>query len=243
MGLQNRVKPKRSLGQNFFVNQDLVKKIIMTVLESNPKHITEIGAGKGAFTRVFYETTLPLTLVEKDKFLAQFLQNRFSNVKVYNLDILELKLDNPDTTYFGSLPFNISKDIIEKIIKSYTFTNPAFFIIQKEVAQKYRNVTTNSLGLIREIYADCEKFFDIKSGNFKPKPNVTSTFIKFVPHNKYKVIDKAKLELLIKHSFNKPRKTINNNLKRYDYNLSETLASKRAAELTLEDYISILKAS
>jgi 16S rRNA (adenine1518-N6/adenine1519-N6)-dimethyltransferase len=243
MGFQSRVKPKRSLGQNFFINEDLVKKVIKTVLESKPKHITEIGSGKGAFTKAFYGVTTSLTLVEKDKILAQNLESMFPEAKVYNLDILTFELDNPDTTYFGSLPFNISKEIIEKIIKSYTFNNPAFFIIQKEVAEKYRNNYTNSLGLIREIYADCKKIFDINPGNFRPRPNVTATFIKFIPHDKYKDINKEELELLIQRSFTKPRKTLHNNLKMYDYNLSKTFSSKRAAQLSLEEYISILKAS
>jgi 16S rRNA (adenine1518-N6/adenine1519-N6)-dimethyltransferase len=243
MGFQSGVKPKRSLGQNFFVNQDLVKKVIKTVLQSNPKHITEIGSGKGAFTKAFYEITTSLTLIEKDKILAQYLESMFPEAKVYNLDILTFELDNSDTTYFGSLPFNISKEIIEKIIKSYTFKNPAFFIIQKEVAEKYRNNYINSLGLTREIYADCEKIFDIKPGNFRPRPNVTATFIKFIPHDKYTDINKKELEILIQRAFTKPRKTLHNNLKMYDYNMSDTFSSKRAAQLSLEEYVSILKAS
>jgi 16S rRNA (adenine1518-N6/adenine1519-N6)-dimethyltransferase len=243
MGFQNGIKPKRSLGQNFFNNEKLIKKIIKIVLESHPKHITEIGAGKGSFTKEFYDFTIDLTLIEKDFTLAQILQNNFNETEIYNIDFLDYELKNPNTTYFGSLPFNISKDIIDKVIKSYTFSNPAFFIIQKEVADKYSNNINNSLGLIREIYADFQHIFNIKPGNYTPRPNVETSFIKLIPHERFLDINKEALEKLIQRSFKTPRKTLNNNLKIYNYNLSKEIGSKRAAELSLKDYMSILESS
>jgi len=243
MGFPSRVIPKRSLGQNFFVNEDLIKKITALVLEAKPRHITEIGAGKGAFTKVFYEITPELILIEKDLTLAHILENKFSKATVYNTDFMDFKLTNPDTTYFGSLPFNMANNIIKKIIKSYTFNNPAFFIIQKEVAEKYENKNRNPLGLIREIYADFQILFDIKAGNLKPKPHVTSSFVKFVPHQKFTDIDKEALEKLITESFKFPRKTVSNNLKLLPYKIPEEIKQRRPEELELSDYVSILKHS
>lgn len=241
MGFQDGVTPKRSLGQNFFVNKELIKKITNVVLESNPTHITEIGPGKGAFTKVFYDVTVNLTLIEKDIVVSRIISNQFPEADIHNIDFLEYKLTNPETTYFGSLPFNVSDEIIEKIIKSYTFNNPAFFIIQKEVAEKYCNKEPNPLGLVTQIYADCKILFDIKAGNFKPRPHVDASFIRFVPHGKYQGIDKEALEKLILRSYKQPRKTLYNNLKGYNYNLSENIANRRAHELDLEAYISILE--
>jgi 16S rRNA (adenine1518-N6/adenine1519-N6)-dimethyltransferase len=243
MGFPSRLTPKRSLGQNYLVNEQVVKKIVDIVLDSNPEHITEIGPGKGAFTKAFYETTINLTLVEKDFTLAQILQNNYKDTTIHSIDFLDFKLDNPNTTYFGSLPFNVAGDIIHKIITSYTFNNPAFFIIQREVADKYYNRECNTLGLIREIYANFEILFDIKAGNFKPRPNVTSSFVKFIPHNRYTDLDKQGLEDLIENSFRLPRKTIKNNLKPYSYDIPQDLESKRPAELELPDYVSILERS
>lgn len=243
MGFQNSIKPKRSLGQNFLINDELIKKIVDFILESNPKHITEIGPGKGAFSKLFYNTQLPLTLVEKDNVLAQLLENNLPSADIFNVDFLNFKLKNTETTYFGSLPFNIANEIIKKVVTSYTFTNPAFFIIQKEVAVKYSNRETNPLGLIREIYADFEILLDIKPGNFKPRPNVTSSFVKFTPHNNYTNIDKDAVESLIQRSFKMPRKTIMNNLKQYSYNIPTELETKRPHELDLSEYMSILQSS
>ncbi len=240
MEFQNKIKPKRSLGQNFFINKELQKKIVNIVLNEDPKHITEIGPGKGAFTKAFYDFTNSLTLIEKDPLMAQVLENNFSNADIHNADFLDFKLENVQTVYFGSLPFNVANEIIKKIITSYTFTNTAFFIIQKEVAEKYKNTNINPLGLIREIYADFEKIFNIKPGSFKPRPNVTSSFVRFVPHNRHIDIDKGSLELLINRSFRMPRKTIKNNLKPYNYKIPPIQESKRPHELVLKEYVSIL---
>lgn len=244
MGFSNRITAKRSLGQNFLVNSNLIEKISTIVIDSNPKHITEIGPGEGAFTKVFYETTTPLTLVEKDNNLFQLLQNNYKNAEIYNLDFLNYKLSNLETTYFGSLPFNVSKEIIEKILKSDTFNNPAFFIIQKEVAEKYSNKEPNELGFIREIYADFKILFDIKPGSFYPKPKVTSSFVVFTPKkNILDKINKDDLEILIKRSFRMPRKTLKNNLSAYNYRLPPDFEQKRATQLQLSDYMSILNHS
>ena len=243
MGLQNRVEPKRSLGQNFFANEELAKKITNIVLESSPKHITEIGPGKGAFTKAFYETTVPLTVVEKDSHLSRILKKTFPKADIHNIDFLEFDLANSNTTYFGSLPFNVSDEIIDRIIKSNTFNNPSFFIIQKEVAEKYLNRGNNPLGLITKIYADCEIVLGIKAGNFKPRPNVDASFIKFVPYNRYTHVDRVDLEKLIIRSFKQPRKTLKNNLKQYSYKIRNDLELKRAHELNLDMYISILQNS
>ena len=244
MGSQDKIVAKHSLGQNFLVNSNIIKEITTIVMNSKPEHITEIGPGKGAFTKVFYDTTLPLTLIEKDTNLSQLIQNNYNNIELYNLDFLDYKTLNYRTTYFGSLPFNMSRKIIEKILKSDTFKNPAFFIIQKEVAEKYLNKNKNEIGFIREIYADFGILFNIKPGNFNPRPKVTSSFVKFVPkENNSKKIEKEDLEILIHRSFVTPRKTLKNNLSMYSYKIPNRIMNKRADELELSDYVSILQNS
>ena len=136
------------------------------------------------------------------------------------------------------------KEIIEKVLKSETFNNPAFFIIQKEVAEKYSNQEPNELGFIREIYADFKILFDIKPGSFSPRPKVMSSFVKFIPSKEYKYSTNTEnLEMLIHRSFKMPRKTIKNNLSNYKYKIPNALKNKRATELQLSDYVSILKNS
>jgi 16S rRNA (adenine1518-N6/adenine1519-N6)-dimethyltransferase len=243
MGFSNGVKPKRSLGQNFFNNKALAQHIIDIVLESNPENITEIGPGTGYFTSLIHAATKNITVIEKDYELSQELKSKFPDISIYNEDFLDFKIESLDTTYFGSLPYNVSKPIIRKIITSPSFTNPSFFIIQKEVAQKYTNNEVNQLGLLREIYSECKILLTIKPDNFTPRPNVTSSFIKFIPHGKYNNIDKQELEKLIVNAFKQPRKTLKNNLRNTRYILQENEDMLRPDQLSLDQYVSILNRS
>lgn len=245
MGFQNEIKPKRSLGQNFFVNKSLAENIIDTLFEDSPKHIVEIGPGTGSFTSLIYERNKALTLIEKDFNLYSDLKSKYHDIEIYNEDFLDFNCENLgyDITFFGSLPYNVSKPIIKKIISSDYFTNPAYFIIQKEVADKYCNTDRNQLGLIREIYADYKIIKHIKPDSFKPRPKVTSSFVKFIPHDRYKDIDYKDLEKLILQAFNQPRKTIKNNLKNSKYSLPLEYENLRPNQLTIDQYILIMQSS
>ena len=107
MGFQNRLKPKRSLGQNFFNNKSLANHIVNIVLQSNPRHITEIGPGKGSFTGIFYVATKDMLLIEKDYELSNELKALYNDNKILNEDFLDYNLDIFDTTFFGSLPYKL----------------------------------------------------------------------------------------------------------------------------------------
>ncbi len=243
MGFQSRIKPKRSLGQNFFVNKSLAQHITDLVKTSCVSQILEIGPGSGSFTENFYGTTEKLVLIEKDDTLVLELEIRFPKADIIHADFLDVKLPEKDITYFGSLPYNVSKPIIKKILTSDTFTQPAFFIIQKEVADKYTNRDRNILGLIKELYADCKVLLTIKPENFSPRPKVMSAFIKFTPHNRYPDVDKIAMEKLIIEAFKQPRKTLKNNLKNTKYILNPEEETLRPDKLNIEQYISILKRS
>ncbi|MGI6423304.1 MAG: 16S rRNA (adenine(1518)-N(6)/adenine(1519)-N(6))-dimethyltransferase RsmA [Candidatus Dojkabacteria bacterium] len=235
------MKPKRALGQNFFINKNLGDHIINTLVKSNSKGVLEIGPGLGFFTERLIKVFNDLIVVEKDNALAKNLQLLFPNIRVINEDFLDLELDTfKDITYFGSLPYNVSKPIIKKIIQSNTFKNPAYFIIQKEVAEKYIYIRPyNILSLTTAIYADVKKLLDISPSSFKPQPNVESSLVVFYP--KKEIFGKyAELEKLITMAFKQPRKTLKNNLKGTKYINLEGFESARAEELSLDNYISIL---
>jgi 16S rRNA (adenine1518-N6/adenine1519-N6)-dimethyltransferase len=242
MGFQDRVRPKKSLGQNFFTNDSLGQQIVDTVILSEPKHITEVGPGLGFFTERFVKSNIPVTVIEKDSELAENLKSMFPSIEVVNMDMLEYINTHTDTTYFGSLPYNVSKPIIRSIITSESFVNPAFFIIQKEVAQKYIQ-KDNILGLTSQLFCESKILFHISPGSFNPKPKVTSSFVTFTPTSRYSNVNISKVEELIKRAFAHPRKTVNNNLKNFTYNLTEEEKQKRPEELSLEEYISILQRS
>ena len=114
---------KKSLGQNFLVDNNIIKKIINLCNISN-RNIIEIGPGTGALTdQILKQNPSSLILIEKDKELASLLKNKYlknKKVKVYNNDILKFDLEKvikSKSIIFGNLPYNISSQILVKIIK------------------------------------------------------------------------------------------------------------------------------
>ena len=114
---------KKSLGQNFLIDKNIIKKII-NLVEIKNKNIIEIGPGKGALTEeILKKKPKSLTVIEKDTHLASELRKNYSNLKntkVINADILKFnieKIDNDQTIIFGNLPYNISSQILVKILK------------------------------------------------------------------------------------------------------------------------------
>ena len=230
--------PKKSLGQNFFINEHLGEKIANIVLEEKPKTVVEIGSGRGFFTGKIHKEVPTVICIEKDNNLAQGLGDTDKTLTIYNEDFLDFDMRKlpTDILFFGSLPYNISKPIIRKIITSKHFTRPAFFIIQKEVAEKYiaKEPDNNLLSLTTQIYALPKKLFNINSGAFRPKPKVTSALIKFTPIEKISV--EKEFEGFLKTAFVSPRKTLKNNLRVKDIT---PLLLKRPSELTLDEYVKL----
>ncbi len=235
---------KKSLGQNFFINEHLGQRIISHVGQEIPDLIVEIGPGRGFFTQKLSKITSNLLLIEKDDELAKELSLSYPNV--LNIDFLDwdFKELNSEKSkkiiFFGSLPYNVSKPIIQKIISSEFFNNNCYFIIQKEVADKYiaKSPNSNILSLKSQLFANPTKLFDISPGSFFPPPKVTSSLICFAPKLQKIQLDNEKFIKFLEKSFKSPRKTLRNNLKGTNFNADIlALLDKRPQELTLDEYL------
>ena len=243
-GISEFKKPKRSLGQNFFINPNLAKFLTEKVLEINPEKVIEIGSGKGFFTKIFLEKNVEVIAIEKDNNLSESLKFLFPQLEVYNEDIFSKNIEHlfknqENTVCFGSLPYNISKRIISYLAANSDIQN-LYFIIQKEVAEKYVAKKKNSrLSVSTKIYFDTRIISDISPENFKPRPNVVSCFVKFQRNNNEKNIEDIDnfLKYLDK-AFKQPRKTLKNNLQKY-YNGNSGLLKNRAEDLNLETHLNL----
>jgi len=240
------MKAKRSLGQNFFINSNLGDYIINTVKQEESSSVVEIGPGTGFFTQRLIQNFKDITVVEKDTQLANTLKSQYPNIQVINEDFLSLDLEifNKDCIYFGSLPYNVSKPIVRRIIESENFNKKSFFIVQKEVAEKYiYKEPYSTLSLTTNIYAKTKKILDISPDSFRPRPNVNSSLISFIPIER-EIKEKKRLEELISLSFKQPRKNLYNNLKGSKYaNGCIPFKTYRPAQLDLDTYIEILNHS
>lgn len=237
------MKYKKSLGQNFFNNPSLAKKIVDITISSKPKCIVEIGAGGGYFTDILYSYISNLIIFEKDEYFADILKKKYPKSVVINIDFLDVNLKDyvkeKNIIVFGSLPYNVSKPIIKKCLEEKLFTN-LFFIIQKEVADKFVSPKSSVLSILTKLYADTEVLFDIHPGSFRPKPKVTSSFIHMKPNDNVSLVDVVMFERIVKNAFKSPRKTIKNNVKSLGINL-KGYDNLRAEDMKFDDFVNLSK--
>jgi len=215
------IKPKKSLGQNFLINQNILKKIV-SLIKLKGKSILEIGPGTGNLTSYILENNpKKLIVVEKDKFLVNHLKKKFeSKIIIINDDILKIdekKLYNERLIVFGNLPYNISTEILAKWIinlddKNFWFDS-LILMFQKEVADRILSQFNTSnygrLTILANWKLEIEKICDIKPGSFFPKPKVDSSLLFFKPKkNFYQLKNSKNLEKITRIFFNQRRKKI-----------------------------------
>ena len=219
---------KKSLGQNFLIDKNIIKKILKTVKIRN-ENIIEIGPGKGALTdEILKMDPKKLILIEKDNSLVKELRLRYfgnKRVNVINSDILKFNLENlanKNYIIFGNLPYNISSQIIVKLIKLKwppIFKN-LVLMFQKELGEKivgkFPSTNYGRLSILSNYRLNIIDKFLVSPNSFFPKPKVNSMVIHFQPKKKisYKIKNMENLEKVTNILFSNKRKMINKNIKK-----------------------------
>jgi len=215
------IKAKKSLGQNFLIDKNVLEKIVSLIKIEN-KSILEVGPGTGNLTScILKNNPKKLIVVEKDKYLAKLLKKKFeTNLVIINEDILKIdenKLHEDKLIVFGNLPYNISTEILAKWVlnldnKNFWFDS-LILMFQKEVADriisKFNSSKYGRLTILANWKLDIVKICDIKAGSFSPKPKINSSLLFFKPKkNFYKLQNSKNLEKITRIFFNQRRKKI-----------------------------------
>mgnify|MGYP003387640693 CR=1 FL=1 len=256
------IKPKKSLGQNFLVDNNIITKILnLTNLNNN--NIIEIGPGTGNLTKkIITQNIKNLILIEKDEILSKNLENKFinhKNLKIFNEDILKFDLEKnvkKDTIIIGNLPYNISSQILVKLIKFKKWLpkyKKLILMFQKEVADKilakYNTPDYGRLSLITGSRLKIVDHFNVSPNSFYPVPKVTSTILVFEPiiNSNFKIKNIENLEKVSQIFFSRKRKMINKAFKEL-FKRPLQVAEKininlklRPNELTEDEYFKITK--
>ena len=254
------MKAKKSLGQNFLVDGNIIKKIIDEVDASDKDLIIEIGPGKGALTKLLKEKKAYLIAYEIDKDLIIELKKLEDfKTKIINQDFLtsdineDIKDYNYDKLYIiGNLPYYVTTPIIEHIIKQDLIINKITIMVQKEVADRFMaKPKTKEYGyftLFLRYFFEIQKVCDVKPTSFIPSPKVNSSVINLIPRKIKPILDIDNYSLFLKQAFQQKRKTLKNNLKQYNWNNINEILQKynlndnaRAEELSEELLIEIFK--
>ncbi len=214
------IKAKKSLGQNFLIDNKILEKIINTTDIYN-KTILEIGPGSGNLTSyLLKKKPKKIIVIEKDNDLVKGLQNKFENqITIINDDILkidETSLFKNKVTVFGNLPYNISTEILNKWIvnlKDNFWFECLVLMFQKEVANRiiaeFNTSKYGRLSIISNWKLNIKKICDIKPEAFSPKPKIDSSLLLFSPKiNFIKIKDPYSLEKVTRIFFNQRRKML-----------------------------------
>ena len=213
------IRAKKSLGQNFLIDQNIIDKIV-NILELKNKNILEIGPGTGNLTQgILKKNPKKVLVVEKDNNLSKLLKEKFKNkIEVINQDILKIDenlLSDQTLTVFGNLPYNISTEILCKWIlnlKEKIWFNALILMFQKEVADRIISKMNNSnygrLSIISQWRFSIKKITDINAKSFYPKPKIESSLLHFFPKRDIINLKSKNLEIITRIFFNHRRKMI-----------------------------------
>ena len=214
------IRAKKSLGQNFLIDRDVLEKIT-NVVQIKDKTILEVGPGTGNLTSfILKKNPKKMFVIEKDDDLAINLSETFKDqLTIINDDILQVDenlIFKNKVTVFGNLPYNISTEILSKWI---TQTNDEFWfdnlilMFQKEVADriiaKFNTSDYGRLSILSNWKLNVEKICDIKPESFSPRPKIDSSLLFFSPKkNFYKIKNPKNLEKVTRIFFNHRRKML-----------------------------------
>ena len=249
------VKPKKHLGQHFLTDLNIAKKIASTLDAKDYDKILEIGPGMGVMTQFLMERPGKEVFVnEIDGESVEYLKKNFPDLKdkIIEGDFLKLDLHKlfpeEQVGITGNCPYNISTQIVFKVLKNMDKVPEFSGMFQKEVSEriaaKHGNKTYGILSVLTQNYYNVDYLFSVSEKVFNPPPKVKSGVIRLTRKEHLPDIDYNFLKKVVKTAFNQRRKTLKNSLK--SYNLSDNLKqdsifAKRPEQLSPQEFLELAK--
>jgi 16S rRNA (adenine1518-N6/adenine1519-N6)-dimethyltransferase len=238
---------KKSLGQHFLKDQQVVNKIIRALKEHEFTHLLEVGPGGGALTKQLLEINgIDFKAVELDEEKVKFLQKSFPGLQDGLIHGSFLDMDRPfdvPFTVIGNFPYNISTQILFKILEWKEYVPVVIGMFQKEVAEraaaKEGSKVYGVLSVLLQYYYNVEYLFSVGNECFTPQPKVQSGVIRLTARKSYLPVKSERaFWVLVKTSFNQRRKTLRNGVKSLIPKelLEDKFFDRRAETLSIEEF-------
>lgn len=238
---------KKSLGQHFLKDENISRKIVEAVGQHPFSQLLEVGPGGGALTKYLVELKeIDFKAVELDEEKVVYLQQTWPELKGKIIHRSFLEMDKPFTgpfTIVGNFPYNISTQILFKVLEWREEVECVVGMFQKEVARrvaaKEGSKVYGVISVLVQAFYTVEYLFDVSATCFQPPPKVNSGVIRLVPNREVPSMRSEKdFFLLVKTAFNQRRKTLRNAVKSlFDAAiLDNELFNKRAEQLTVEQF-------
>jgi 16S rRNA (adenine1518-N6/adenine1519-N6)-dimethyltransferase len=248
------VRAKKHLGQHFLTDENIAKNIVDGLNYENKNQVLEVGPGMGVLTKYLLEEDAEIFVAEIDPESVEYLKNHYPKLKDQHFigDFLKLNIAESfegQVSIIGNFPYNISSQILFKIIDFYDRVPEMVGMFQKEVAERTAAVPrTKDYGilsvLVQALY-DVDYLFTVHENVFNPPPKVKSGVIRLTRNPKEGLAGNEILfKRIVKAGFGQRRKKLSNSWKALD--IPELLKThefmdKRAEELSVEDFIAFTK--
>jgi 16S rRNA (adenine1518-N6/adenine1519-N6)-dimethyltransferase len=259
-----RIKPKKSLGQNFLIDHNILRKIVDSCGFTAADTVIEIGSGRGELTRLIAPKVKKLYAFEIDPSLLPALKESSrdsGNTQIIHQDILKARLSSyikareGKLIVVGNIPYYISTPILEKLFEAGKHIERIYLTVQKEFAQRVvaapGSKTYGSLSCFVQYHGQAQIKFIIKKGSFFPAPKVDSALLEIKLRGKplLKKRDEEDFFSVVRAAFNQRRKTLRNSLSRVTIadKLNEYLARQnlspdiRPEDLSLDTFLGLAK--
>lgn len=221
------IRPKKSLGQNFLQDQNIVRKIITALNLSADDHVLEIGPGQGALTRFLLPAAAQVVAIEIDARLVQNLQEQFadcSNFVLRHEDVLKINFDaliEPAARWkvVANLPYHITSPVIFKLMAHRDRISTATLMVQREVAERIvagaGSRAYGILSVLSQYHAEVKWLFPVSRNVFVPRPAVDSAVIQYRFRSETPLDEEAEVlfQQIVKVTFNKRRKMLRHSLR------------------------------
>ncbi len=239
---------KKSLGQHFLKDQHIIDRVLDSLHQFQFSHLLEVGPGGGALTSGLLKIpSVDFCAVEIDEEKVQYLHSKFPDLEIIHQDFLKMEVPFSEPfTIIGNFPYNISSQIVFRIIDWFPRVQHVVGMFQKEVAER---VTAKPGGkdygvltVLTQYYYNATYLFTVGKNSFVPLPKVESAVIKMeVRKELLPVKSESTFKKLVKASFAQRRKTLRNNLKGMipSERLSDTLFDRRAETLSVEEFVKL----
>ncbi|MCB9188740.1 MAG: 16S rRNA (adenine(1518)-N(6)/adenine(1519)-N(6))-dimethyltransferase RsmA [Flavobacteriales bacterium] len=249
--MSNYVKPKKHLGQHFLTDLSIAKDIADAMLVNGKyKKVLEIGPGTGALTQFLLERKEFITeVVEIDQESVKYLHQNYPSLVVHEENFLKMdfsKFKNEPIGIAGNFPYNISSQILFKVLDEKDKIPEVVGMFQKEVAERVAegpgSKTYGILSVLLQAYYDIEYLFTVHEDVFNPPPKVKSGVIRLVRNDvKQLDCDEKLFKTIVKATFNQRRKTIRNGVKALlkGENIEHELMQQRPEQLSVEQFVQL----
>ena len=243
------IKPKKRLGQHFLKNEEIAKKIVNSITSPN-REVLEIGPGMGVLTKyLLQDEQRTLSVVELDEESVEYLHSHYPELspRIISCDFLALPLDELYKEPFiiiGNFPYNISSQILFKLLENKDKAVQLIGMFQKEVAERVTaspgNKSYGILSVLLQAFFTVEYLFTVDENQFNPPPKVKSAVIRLTrDFDKKLSSDVSFFKKVVKTAFNQRRKTLRNSLKAFtmsDNLKNSPILNLRPEQLTVAQF-------